>query len=176
MAMLLAQLREATPSTVAMMSSISRCTSGCGSWLHSGVRKRVASKRVVLEDVPWTPKTRTRVQTTEQRYQKLERGYKTRNDGTENQNEGTFAKTTLNYKTALTCFLSILLPGRPLGSENGDLRVFSGFVYESLCWQPLYWVCFFCTLIEGAWSANCELKHWNFRGWKCLIRGLHFTV
>ena len=26
------------------------------------------------------------------------------------------------------------------------------------------------------WSANCELKHWNFRGWKCLIHGLHFTV
>ena len=21
------------------------------------------------------------------------------------------------------------------------------------------------------WSANCELKHWNFRGWKCLIHG-----
>ena len=26
------------------------------------------------------------------------------------------------------------------------------------------------------WSANCELKHWSFRGWKCLIYGLHFTV
>ena len=26
------------------------------------------------------------------------------------------------------------------------------------------------------WSANCELKHWNFWGWKCLIHGLHFTV
>ena len=26
------------------------------------------------------------------------------------------------------------------------------------------------------WSANCELKHWNFRGRKCLIHGLHFTV
>ena len=26
------------------------------------------------------------------------------------------------------------------------------------------------------WSVNCELKHWNFRGWKCLIHGLHFTV
>ena len=26
------------------------------------------------------------------------------------------------------------------------------------------------------WSANCELKHWNFRGWTCLIQGLHFTV
>ena len=26
------------------------------------------------------------------------------------------------------------------------------------------------------WSAHCELKHWNFRGWKCLIHGLHFTV
>ena len=26
------------------------------------------------------------------------------------------------------------------------------------------------------WSAHCELKHWNFRGWKCLIHGLHFMV
>ena len=26
------------------------------------------------------------------------------------------------------------------------------------------------------WSANCELRHWNFRGEKCLIHGLHFTV
>ena len=26
------------------------------------------------------------------------------------------------------------------------------------------------------WSANCELKHWIFRGWKCLIHGLRFTV
>ena len=25
-------------------------------------------------------------------------------------------------------------------------------------------------------SAHCELKHWNFGGWKCLIHGLHFTV
>ena len=26
------------------------------------------------------------------------------------------------------------------------------------------------------WSANCELKHWNFGGEKSLIHGLHFTV
>ena len=26
------------------------------------------------------------------------------------------------------------------------------------------------------WSANCELKHWNSQGWKCLIHSLHFTV
>ena len=26
------------------------------------------------------------------------------------------------------------------------------------------------------WSAHCELQHWNFRGRKCQIHGLHFTV
>ena len=26
------------------------------------------------------------------------------------------------------------------------------------------------------WSANCELKHWNFGAGNCLIHGLHSTV
>ena len=26
------------------------------------------------------------------------------------------------------------------------------------------------------WSASCELRRWNFRGWKCPIHCLHFTV
>ena len=32
--------------------------------------------------------------------------YKKQNDGAKNRNEGTFAKSTLNYKTALNVFLS----------------------------------------------------------------------
>ena len=35
---------------------------------------------------------------------------------------------------------------------------------------------FRCSRARKPWSAICELKHWNFRGWKCLIHGLHFTV
>ena len=37
-----------------------------------GVRKRVVSKRVVLVDVPWTPKTGTRAQKTERLHGKPE--------------------------------------------------------------------------------------------------------
>ena len=67
---------------------------GWGGWgggeTFGGSQDRVVSTRVVLVDVPWTPKTGTRVQKhgmtvpktgtrlqkTERRYQKLKRGYK----------------------------------------------------------------------------------------------------
>ena len=59
-----------------------------------GVRKRVVSKRVVLADVPWSPKTGKRVQK--------------RNDGPQKPEQGYIRQTTQNYKTALNCFLSTI--------------------------------------------------------------------
>ena len=79
---------------------------------------RVVSKRVVLADVPWPPKTGTRVQKTERRYQNPERGYKKWNDcsktGT-SLNEGTFTKTTPLQNCSfvssrhLTCYCHVVL-------------------------------------------------------------------
>ena len=56
------------------------------------------------------------------------------------------------------------------GRRNWNIAVRSGFVNTSF---------FRIQVISRArkpWSANCELKHWNFRGWKRLIHDLHFTV
>ena len=64
---------------------------------YRGFAEGVVSKRVVLVDVPWTPKTGTRVQ---KRTAAVTAPNKQRNrDGTKTRNEGTFAKPPF-YKTA----------------------------------------------------------------------------
>ena len=61
-----------------------------------GVRRRVVSKRVVLADVPWTPKIGKRDKKRNDGPPKPEPGYKNRNDGIKKWNQGTFAKTALH--------------------------------------------------------------------------------
>ena len=57
------------------------------------------------------------------------------------------------------------------------LRAKWGGPKSHLTWNPPYLFYFvFCSRARKPWSAHCELKHWNFGGWKCLIHGLHFTV
>ena len=58
----------------------------------SRVARQGGFQRVLLADVPWTPKTGTRVQKTERGYQKPERGYKNRTTAQKKQNDGTKKK------------------------------------------------------------------------------------
>ena len=49
---------------------------------------------------------------------------------------------------------------------------------DTVCWTRLRntWSKHHWSRARKPWSANCELKQWNFGGEKCLIHGLHFTV
>ena len=132
---------------------ISRCVSKC----VSGVRKRVASKGLVLADFPWAPKTGTRVQKTERRYQKLERGYKKRNHGTKNRNEGIFAKTTI-------------LQNRPfvfLSSVSGGHSAFASSWVQVTYWALVLWAPFLLQNFNEALPTRQTLGfgHPPERGW-----------
>ena len=77
----------------------------------------MVSKRVVLADVPWTPKTRnkgTKNGTTDN--PKPERGHKKLNDGIKNRNEGTFQMICQNHPFTKQPFriLSAFLRKTPL--------------------------------------------------------------
>ena len=82
--------------------------------------------------------------------------------------------------------LENLLPApiQKLGAEFLLFCFFQGNLAETLTGVSIYWTPPQKRSINrgkfsrarNPWSANCELKHWNFGGEKCLIHGLHFTV
>ena len=70
----------------------------------------------------------------------------------------------LSSRSALFCRVKDTAQSLERGSFRMNLSQSSGrkFLPE---------ICVWISRVHKPWSAHCELKRWNFGGWRCLIHG-----